>query len=205
VDDFKRKFNITSSAIAANPYTGRPYGARSTPGQAAMEKHHGSLIQMAFDIYNMYLAPSSKCELNIDHGLRNELVAYLSEVIADMSGKSLSGRVEPEQASTLNATQLQTMIRLYDRIQMHVFRLMATDSVPKFVKTSELYSARQLPDDFDNTDADTIGSNESNPILPPGLDEDESSGQGGTYMTVSAQANEQASRTRYLQQHGSRP
>ncbi len=95
VDDFKRKFNITSSAIAANPYTGRPYGARSTPGQAAMEKHHGSLIQMAFDIYNMYLAPSSKCELNIDHGLRNELVAYLSEVIADMSGKSLSGRVEP--------------------------------------------------------------------------------------------------------------
>lgn len=70
------------------------------------------------------------------------------------------------------------------------------------MKTSELYSARQLPDDFDNTDADTIGSSESNPILPPGLDEDESSGQGGTYMTVSAQANEQASRTRCLQQHG---
>ena len=39
--------------------------------------------------------------------------------------------VELEQANAFNATQLQTMIRLYERIQTHVFRLMATDSVPK--------------------------------------------------------------------------
>lgn len=133
VEDFKRKFHITSSAIAVgssqlprpNPHT------RATPGQVAMEKHHESLIQMAFLIYNKYLAPSSPCELNIDHGLRNELVAYLSEVITDMTGKAFQGRVEPEHASAVNATQLQTMIRLYERIQNHVFRLMATDSVPK--------------------------------------------------------------------------
>lgn len=127
VQDFKRKFNITSSAIAAVPAR----VGKATPGQAAMEKHHESLIQMAFMIYNMYLAPSSQCELNIDHGLRNELVAYLSEILTDLTGKQFSGRVEPEQAQSLNATQLQTMIRLYDRIQTHVFRLMATDSVPK--------------------------------------------------------------------------
>ena len=36
-----------------------------------------------------------------------------------------------EQANAFNATQLQVMIRLYERIQTHVFRLMATDSVPK--------------------------------------------------------------------------
>ena len=43
--DFKRKFNITSSAIAAvGPASRVP---RSTPGQAAMERHHESLIQMA--------------------------------------------------------------------------------------------------------------------------------------------------------------
>lgn len=130
VQDFKRKFNITSSAIAATPVSSRPQN-KNTPGQAAMEKHHESLIQMAFVIYNTYLAPSSQCELNIDHGLRNELVAYLSEVMTDLTGKAFQGRVEPEQAAALNATQLQTMIRLYDRIQTHVFRLMATDSVPK--------------------------------------------------------------------------
>lgn len=128
VQDFKRKFNITSSAMAANA---RPPTGKATPGQAAMEKHHESLIQMAFVIYNTYLAPSSQCELNIDHGLRNELVAYLSEVMTDMTGKTFQGRLEPEQAAQVNATQLQTMIRLYERIQTHVFRLMATDSVPK--------------------------------------------------------------------------
>jgi hypothetical protein len=131
VQDFKRKFNITSSAIASNTSGYRPGTSKNTPGQAAMEKHHESLIQMALMIYNTYLAPSSQCELNIDHGLRNELVAYLSDVMTDLTGKAFQGLVEPEQANAVNATQLQTMIRLYERIQTHVFRLMATDSVPK--------------------------------------------------------------------------
>lgn len=129
VQDFKKKFNITSSAMAVSPVT-RP-GNRNTPGQAAMERHHESLINTAFVIYNTYLAPSSQCELNIDHGLRNELVKYLEEVVTSLTGKAFQGRVEPEQANAFNATQLQTMIRLYERIQMHIFRLMATDSVPK--------------------------------------------------------------------------
>ena len=130
VQDFKRKFNITSSAQAAAP-GGGIRSAKTTPGQAAMEKHHESLIHMAFVIYNTYLAPSSQCELNIDHGLRNELSGYLSDVITNLTGKAFQGRVELEQANAFNATQLQMMIRLYERIQTHVFRLMATDSVPK--------------------------------------------------------------------------
>lgn len=129
VQDFKRKFNITSSAMAVSPVA-RP-GSRNTPGQAAMERHHESLINTAFIIYNTYLAPSSQCELNIDHGLRNELVKYLEDVVTNLTGKAFQGRVEPEQANAFNATQLQTMIRLYERIQTHIFRLMATDSVPK--------------------------------------------------------------------------
>ena len=128
VQDFKKSFSTTSSAIASNPT--RP-GAKATPGQLAMEKHHESLIQKAFVIYNAYLAPSSQNELNIDHGLRNELSGYLSDVIQSLTGKTFQGRVELEQANAFNATQLQTMIRLYERIQTHVFRLMATDSVPK--------------------------------------------------------------------------
>jgi hypothetical protein len=126
VQDFKRKFNISSSAIAITPRT----GAR-VPGQAAMERHHESLINTAFIIYNTYLAPSSQCELNIDHGLRNELAKYLDEVVTNLTGKAFQGRVEPAQANAFNATQLQAMIRLYERIQTHVFRLMSTDSIPK--------------------------------------------------------------------------
>ena len=111
--------------------SGPSRGHSKTTGQAAMERHHEALIQIAFEIYNTYLAPSSQCELNIDHGLRNELSAYLNEVMTGLTGKEFQGRVELEQASAFNATQLQSLIELYKRIQMHVFRLMATDSVPK--------------------------------------------------------------------------
>lgn len=138
VEDFKRKFNTTSSAKGGGDAY-RLQNGKATPGQLAMEKHHDSLIQIAFVIYNTYLAPSSQCELNIDHGLRGELVSYLSQVMTDITGKSFQGRVEPEQAAAMNATQLQRMIGLYDRIQTHVFRLMATDSVPKVSTSSVLF------------------------------------------------------------------
>ncbi len=137
VQDFKRKFNITSSATSAafqrpQPERSGPGGPKShTPGQQAMEQHHDSLIRLAYVIYTTYLAPSSQSELNIDHGLRNELSAYLSEVMQSLSGTPFQGRLEAEQLSSFNATQLSMMIRLYERIQTHVFRLMATDSVPK--------------------------------------------------------------------------
>ena len=129
VQDLKRKFNTTSSAAAVNPASSRPI--RATPGQVAMEQHHDSLVHTAFQIYNKYLAPSSQSELNIDHGLRNELVKYLEDAVTSHTGKAFQGRVEPEQTGGLSATQLQAMIRLYERIQGVVFRLMATDSIPK--------------------------------------------------------------------------
>ena len=37
----------------------------------------------------------------------------------------------------LRATQVQTLLRYYERIQDHIFRLLATDQVPKFSRTPE--------------------------------------------------------------------
>jgi hypothetical protein len=192
VEDFKRKFNITSSAQAVNVVQ-RPSG-RGGPGHAAMEKHHESLIQTAFIIYHTYLAPSSQCELNIDHGLRNELAKYLDEVVSSITGKSFTGRVEPEHASAFNATQLQVMIKLYERIENHVFRLMASDSVPKFIKTPKFLATRNWDEDFDPTENDILFLSNS-PAQPPGLSNEE---VGGAYMTVSQHAREREHR----QAHG---
>ncbi|KAI0363720.1 regulator of G protein signaling superfamily [Pilatotrama ljubarskyi] len=189
VQDFKKSFSTTSSAIAANVPPARA-GQKATPGQLAMERHHEALIQKAFVIYNTYLAPSSQSELNIDHGLRNELSAYLSEVIHSMTGKSFQGHVDLEQANHFNATQLQTMIRLYERIQTHVFRLMATDSVPKFIKTPRFLALKvKLVEEDDGPLADfpLMNSSASTPSVPPGL----SSGEeevGGAYVTISQRA-----------------
>ncbi|KAJ7762814.1 regulator of G protein signaling domain-containing protein [Mycena maculata] len=189
VEDFKRKFNITSSAIAVQGPVPSGKPSRGTPGQAAMEKHHESLINTAFIIYNKYLAPSSQCELNIDHGLRNELSKYLEDVVTSITGKVFQGQVDPEQANAFNATQLQTMIRLYERIQTHVFRLMATDSVPKFIKTPKFLAVRNWVEDSDPND-DNLRLLPTNPSSPPGLSEE----TGGAYITISQQASEREHR-----------
>lgn len=207
VEDFKRKFNITSSAQAVTTAAPPRAGPRGQ-GHAAMEKHHETLINTAFIIYHTYLAPSSQCELNIDHGLRNELAKYLDDVVTNITGKSFSGRVEPEQANAFNATQLQMMIKLYERIQTHVFRLMASDSVPKvcllllmflflelnhlaqFIKTPKFLATRNWEEDFDPTENDILFLS-NNPSQPPGLHDEE---VGGAYMTVSQHAREREHR-----------
>jgi GTPase-activating protein SST2 len=211
VQEFRRRFQTTSSAAAVNMNehnTAKKGNAKATPGQAAMERHHEQLIQTACEIYNSYLARSSPSELNIDHALRLELAEYLGSVLSGITGKAYNGRLEVEQANAFNATQLQALIKLYERIQAHVFRLMATDSVPKvsgvlvefsvwwwliftvfsprlqFIKTPKFLSMRRNRDDeWDIFDLAT----------PPGLDEeaDDAEEHGGFYVTVSAHATEQ--------------
>jgi len=157
VDDFKKRFNTSSTVVAANPgYYGSGAshlptsrspnsrnGGHSTPTQAAMEQHHETLIKSATAIFNEYLVPRSPHELNIDHTSRNELIVYLGQVLNEAEGRMFEGRLDPEQASALTATQLRTVIRLYERISQHVFRLMATDSVPK-VSFSRIFFSRSL-------------------------------------------------------------
>ncbi|SNX85545.1 probable Regulator of G-Protein Signaling Protein [Melanopsichium pennsylvanicum] len=191
VQDFKRRFHTTSSAVAVQTpqkdpkggvgrRLGRVTGAlggtkdkndEDSQGLTAMEKHQQDLVSMAFVIYDTYLAPSSPCELNIDHNLRTELILYMNKVLADARISSASSVTASPSASTtqlsaslgssetmhvtgealsieerkaavvakrlripLHASQLQVMVRLYERIQDYIFRLMATDSVPRFIK-----------------------------------------------------------------------
>ena len=142
VQEFKRKFTTTSSAVA----TPAGKGAQAT-GHAAMERHQQDLINQAFVIYNSafppldtwkqiaecvvaYLAPASPNELNIDHNLRAELISYMNQITSDKDG-GIKGSMEPGTGETLHASQLQVMVKLYERIQGYIFRLMATDAVPK--------------------------------------------------------------------------
>lgn len=91
-----------------------------------------------------YLAPASACELNIDHNMRGELVAYMTKIVAEVSAREgaqavKQGTLDPAMAAkSLHASQLQTMVKLYERIQGYIFRLMATDSVPKVSFGSEI-------------------------------------------------------------------
>jgi hypothetical protein len=70
----------------------------------------------------------------------------MTQVTSDKDA-GVKGHIEPGVGNTLHASQLQTMLKLYDKIQTYTFRLMATDSVPKFVKTERFLTlARSLID-----------------------------------------------------------
>lgn len=64
----------------------------------------------------------------------------MTQVTSDKDA-GIKGHIEPGVGNTLHASQLQTMLKLYDKIQTYTFRLMATDSVPKFVKTERVSPA----------------------------------------------------------------
>ena len=53
------------------------------------------------------------------------------------SSETLLGGMQNQMVLPLRATQVQTLLRYYERIQDHIFRLLATDQVPRFVRTPE--------------------------------------------------------------------
>jgi len=72
-------------------------------------------------LYNAFLAPGSPCELNINHTLRQDMAARMTRAVA---------RDDPSMYSSL-----KEVAALFDRAQQQVFKLMASDSVPKFIRT----------------------------------------------------------------------
>ncbi|PBP26101.1 putative G-protein signaling protein CPRGS-1 [Diplocarpon rosae] len=76
----------------------------------------------AYGIYNAFLAPGSPCELNIDHLLRNQLATRMTKAVGQDSAMIES---------------LKEVTKLFEEAQLSVFKLMASDSVPKFIKSSK--------------------------------------------------------------------
>jgi len=80
------------------------------------------IMAQAYGIYNAFLAPGSPCELNIDHQLRNSLATRMTKAVG--------------QDNTMIET-LQEVTALFEDAQNAVFKLMASDSVPKFLRNAK--------------------------------------------------------------------
>ncbi|GAB7344902.1 hypothetical protein MBLNU457_3339t1 [Dothideomycetes sp. NU457] len=76
-------------------------------------------LASAYSLYNAFLAPGSPCELNIDHNLRNALAGRMTRAVGEDS----------EMQSSLDEVAV-----LFDQAQTSVFKLMSSDSVPKFAR-----------------------------------------------------------------------
>ncbi|KAF2399277.1 RGS-domain-containing protein [Trichodelitschia bisporula] len=82
-------------------------------------------LAAAYSLYNAFLAPGSPCELNIDHTLRTSLAARMTRAVGD------------DEAMIKSLDEVAT---LFDQAQNSVFKLMASDSVPKFMREQKYAS-----------------------------------------------------------------
>ena len=92
-------------------------------------------LATAFSHYNAFLAQGSPCELNLEHSLRLDLAARMAKAVDDN---------EDAIRSALNE-----VVGLFERARSQVLRLMASDSVPKFVQTwryRQIYGEEHVSD-----------------------------------------------------------
>ncbi|KAK2626312.1 hypothetical protein QTJ16_004574 [Diplocarpon rosae] len=130
VDEFLKSCKLALHATAAP--RGNPSGSGSSssgskssaapPLSASALDAVKETMASAYGIYNAFLAPGSPCELNIDHLLRNQLATRMTKAVGQDSAMIES---------------LKEVTKLFEEAQLSVFKLMASDSVPKFIKSSK--------------------------------------------------------------------
>ncbi|PFH60983.1 hypothetical protein XA68_18456 [Ophiocordyceps unilateralis] len=104
--------------------------AQKSPTVTSMDSIKEIMAQ-AYGIYNAFLAPGSPCELNIDHQLRNNLATRMTKAVG--------------QDNSMIDT-LQEVTTLFEDAQNAVFKLMASDSVPKFLRNAKYEQQLRIHD-----------------------------------------------------------
>ncbi|KUJ10309.1 RGS-domain-containing protein [Mollisia scopiformis] len=137
VDEFLKS---CKNAIKANSPSRSGKGSPSGNLDAVKET-----MASAYGIYNAFLAPGSPCELNIDHLLRNQLATRMTKAVG-------------QDAAMVES--LKEVTKLFEEAQLSVFKLMASDSVPKFMKSSKYEQTLK------NYDFDSIAPRYNNVTLP---------------------------------------
>ncbi|KAH7109318.1 regulator of G protein signaling domain-containing protein [Dactylonectria estremocensis] len=93
--------------------------AQKNPNNTSMDGVKEIMAQV-YGIYNAFLAPGSPCELNIDHQLRNNFATRMTKAVG-------------QDVAMIDT--LQEVTSLFEDAQNAVFELMASDSVPKFLRS----------------------------------------------------------------------
>ncbi|CAM1511631.1 Fc.00g091440.m01.CDS01 [Cosmosporella sp. VM-42] len=122
VDEFVRSCKAATRQAQKNP--------NSTSLDGVKE-----IMAQAYGIYNAFLAPGSPCELNIDHQLRNNLATRMTKAVG-------------QDVAMIDT--LQEVTSLFEDAQNAVFKLMASDSVPKFLRSPK-YEQQLRSYEFDLT------------------------------------------------------
>lgn len=129
------------------------------------------LLIEAYQIYSTYVAPGSSREVNIDHILRQEMDHFISSISTVVTSPFVNAPFQNSDTSTVilttsnPANSLRMLIRMLDKVDDHVYRLMAQDSVPKFIRTEKDKEALDL--DTSKRDSGNGSESSSQPATPP--------------------------------------
>ncbi|CEP13196.1 hypothetical protein [Parasitella parasitica] len=104
---------------------------------ALPSQNQKNLLEDAYDIWSTYLAPSSPCELNVEHSLCQEIAHVIQSIVTVIPAYSGQGKPTILITASSASQSLRIVLKLLDRVNEHICRLMASDSVPKFVKTEK--------------------------------------------------------------------
>lgn len=116
VQEFGRRFATSSTAVGAQVVASSSSSTKKKLASAssAMEQHQEKLVATALLIFNTYLAPGSPSELNIDHNLRADVISYMAKAVDEVKTEA--------DVPALRATQVQALLRHYERIADHIYR-----------------------------------------------------------------------------------
>ncbi|KAK4107054.1 RGS-domain-containing protein [Canariomyces notabilis] len=119
--------------------------AQKNPSNASSLDGIKEIMAQAYGIYNAFLAPGSPCELNIDHQLRNNLATRMTKAVG-------------QDVAMIDT--LHEVTSLFEDAQNAVFKLMASDSVPKFLRSPKYEQTLK------NYDFDAVSTNPSQGRVP---------------------------------------
>lgn len=127
------------------------------------------LLRDGYSIYDTYLAPDAPSEVNINHALKQEIIAYIANnFTVHHPGSNTEGHYHPstltgggvpfganafqpagQQMTVIvngHATQcLRSLLKLYERVNEHICRTMAQDAIPRFIKTEKYHQLSVQP------------------------------------------------------------
>ncbi|GAA5802050.1 hypothetical protein HPULCUR_007510 [Helicostylum pulchrum] len=120
------------------------------------------LLQEAYILWDTYLSPGASRELNIDHTLREDMAEEISDMVTLITagtGESIMTKVIISTNSEYES--LSTLLNWFDQVNDQIFKLMTTDSVPKFMRTTEYkmtiqsyYEEEEIAAKMTNSDLD---------------------------------------------------
>lgn len=102
-------------------------------------KKQRDLIKNAYLLWNTYLAPDASRELNINHTLREDIANEMSNIATVVNTGLVGTNSVPTVIISMPSANenLSTIFTWFGKVDKQIFKLMASDSIPKFIRTLE--------------------------------------------------------------------